>query len=117
MSIKTQATKVAKAAKASVITKADVKEAVAGARAFKQPQPVAEYGELQTVTSMRLKRREVISPYYGKFYMPDSMYVWLNQLGISMGVTWDEVLRGLCEQHRASNDPTGGLRLFVPALN
>ncbi|HEY8657524.1 MAG TPA: hypothetical protein VIL78_00700 [Hanamia sp.] len=76
-----------------------------------------EYGDTQFVTSMRLKRREVVSPYYGKFYMPDTMYVWLNQLGISMGVTWDEALRGLCEMHRAANDQTGGLTLFVPALS
>jgi hypothetical protein len=75
------------------------------------------YGHLQLVTSMSLKRRLVNNPYYAKFFIPDTAYTWLNTLGISAGVTWDEVLRGLIEQHMASGEQLAGLKNFIPALN
>jgi hypothetical protein len=74
------------------------------------------YGGVETVTSLKLKRRRVNDAYYASFFIPDSTYTWLNALGLQLGVTWDEALRGIIEQHQASGDQITGLLNFVPAL-
>jgi hypothetical protein len=41
----------------------------------------------------------------------------LNIVGMQLGVTWDEALRGLIEMHNSSADKLSGLKNFIPALN
>lgn len=74
------------------------------------------YGGVQTVTSLRLKRRFCNHGYEHKMYIPDENYTRLSIIGVELGITLDEVIRGLIEQHLASNDQTSALKLFVPGL-
>jgi hypothetical protein len=75
------------------------------------------YGEVKFVGPMNLKRSRVNDAYYAKFFLPGANYTFLNALGLQLGVTWDEALRGLVEQHMASGDPFTGLSNFIPALS
>jgi hypothetical protein len=74
------------------------------------------YGAVQVVTSNRLLRSFVNNGYKASFFIPDENYTALTILGLEMGCTWDEVLRGLIEMHLASSDKISGLKNFVPAL-
>lgn len=74
------------------------------------------YGAIDTVTSSRLKRRYVNNGYRCDFFIPDVTYTELQILGLKLGVTWDEALRGIIDQHLASSDTVTGLKNFVPAL-
>jgi hypothetical protein len=69
------------------------------------------------VTSAKLKRRLVHDPYYAKLFLSDESYLMLNIVGMQLGVTWDEALRGLIEMHNSSADKLSGLKNFIPALN
>jgi hypothetical protein len=78
-----------------------------------QPQ----YGAIQYVTSLNLMRRMVNDHKKVVLYLPDDTYKDLVVIGIKLGVTWDEALRGIIDMHLASADPVSGLKLFVPALS
>jgi hypothetical protein len=75
-----------------------------------------DYGGIQVVTSNRLKRRFCNNGYETSLYIPDTNYTSLSIDGLHMGVTVDEVIRGLIEQHLASTDRLNGLKHFIPAL-
>lgn len=79
----------------------------------------SEYGEISILKmgNINLKRRVVTDPYRARLYIPPDAITFLNAIGLQLGVTWDEALRGVIDQHRASNDPVTGLALFIPALN
>ncbi|MET3979982.1 hypothetical protein ABIB62_002675 [Mucilaginibacter sp. UYP25] len=78
------------------------------------------YGKVTTlkIGKLRLKRREIAdTPYAARLYVTPDTITFLNALGVDLGVTWDEALRGIIELHKVSNDPISGLRLTCPALN
>ncbi|MEB0260745.1 hypothetical protein [Mucilaginibacter sp. 10I4] len=79
-----------------------------------------DYGKVSTlkIGHLRLKRREITgSPYAARLYVTPDTITFLNAIGVHLGVTWDEALRGIIELHKVSNDPISGLRLATPALN
>ena len=76
-----------------------------------------EYGNVKQVTAAKLKRTFVNDGVRGSFFISEDTFRWLTLLGIQMGVTWDEVLRGMIEIHRQSADPQKALEYFIPALN
>ncbi|HVW94946.1 MAG TPA: hypothetical protein VHA56_03175 [Mucilaginibacter sp.] len=99
--------------------KATIKAAKAANKAV-QPKTGVDtltYGDVEISTSMKLKRRFVNDAYYAKMFIPAANYTQLNMIGLQLGVTWDEVLRGLIEQHLASADQISGLKNFIPALS
>ena len=77
----------------------------------------SQYGAVTSVTSLNLKRRHVNNAYRGSFFMHEEVYTYLSVLGIQMGVTWDEALRGIIDMHKETAQNSNGLLLFVPALN
>ena len=77
----------------------------------------SQYGDVQIVTSLNLKRRLVHNAYRGSFFMHEDVYKHLSVMGIAMGVTWDEALRGIIDMHIETSQNNNGLSLFVPALN
>ncbi|MES2110942.1 MAG: hypothetical protein V4577_19450 [Bacteroidota bacterium] len=97
--------------------KAQTSEVNKAPESVKQSNNEGAYGDVSIVTSMRLKRRFVNGGYYASLYLPPEVYTNLNMIGIQLGVSWDEVVRGLIEQHQAYGSPTGELRKFIPALN
>jgi len=72
--------------------------------------------KIELVTSLNLKRAFVSNGVRASFFLSEEEYRDLNLLGIKLGVTWDEVVRGLIAQHLASTDQLSGVKYFIPAL-
>lgn len=73
-----------------------------------------ELPDVQVVTALNLKRKIVKGPVKRcPFFISDADFTDLTLIGIKLGVTWDEVLRGLISQMQASPDALSSLKHFI----
>jgi len=86
---------------------------------YKNVKNARRNGSIETVTSLNLRRTLIVGEDVRKlsFYIEDAAYTDLCALGMQYKLTWDEVLRGLVNQMRASNDPINTLCYHIPLLN